>query len=201
MNIKFLISIVLLYVFNIEFSQAITITGLVLAYPDEIEYYKLINNEFNEYAVKTDLDISLDITIITPSNFTVNLNNFSSLMDYLLNRKSKKYDLFFYYGIYNQKYGKHFLNLEDKLPREHIDPYDQGVLNISCIYNNHLIGLPLTIDIDILYSNTQYLKEYNKEIPKTWDELIETEKYIIDEERKKNNYQLSAFNGLFDGII
>jgi len=48
----------------------------------------------------------------------------------------------------------------------------------------------------LLYSNTKLLKKYNKRIPKTWDELIETSKYIMERE---NDPELIAYNGLFDG--
>jgi len=49
-----------------------------------------------------------------------------------------------------------------------------------------------------LYSNFELLGRYNKSIPKTWDELIETCKYIM--EKEKENSDLICYNGLFDGI-
>jgi len=37
-------------------------------------------------------------------------------------------------------------------------------------------------------------------VPKTWDELIETSKYIINEEKRLyNNTELIGYNGLFPG--
>jgi len=48
----------------------------------------------------------------------------------------------------------------------------------------------------MLYSNEDLLIKYNKPIPKTWDELIKTCKYIID---KENDPELICCNGLFDG--
>jgi len=50
---------------------------------------------------------------------------------------------------------------------------------------------------DILYSNDQLLSKYNKTIPKTWNELIETCKYIM--EKEKDNTELICYNGLLDG--
>ena len=50
---------------------------------------------------------------------------------------------------------------------------------------------------DILYSNKELLNKYNKQVPKTWSELINTCKYII--EKEKNNTDLICYNGLFDG--
>jgi len=43
------------------------------------------------------------------------------------------------------------------------------------------------LEYDMLYSNQNYMDKYNKLIPKTWNELIETAKYIISEEEKDNN--------------
>ncbi len=37
-------------------------------------------------------------------------------------------------------------------------------------------------------------------MPKTWDELIETAKYILEEEKKLNNTALIGYNGLFPGM-
>ena len=44
-----------------------------------------------------------------------------------------------------------------------------------------------------------YLTKYEKDVPKTWDELIETAEYILKREREENNPELICYNGLFDG--
>jgi len=41
------------------------------------------------------------------------------------------------------------------------------------------------------------LNKYNKKIPKTWDELFATGKYIMERERKLNNTDIVIYNGLF----
>jgi len=54
------------------------------------------------------------------------------------------------------------------------------------------------MDISTLFSNQELLLKYNKEVPKTWDELISTSKYIYEEEKKLNNTILryiGSFNG------
>jgi len=38
----------------------------------------------------------------------------------------------------------------------------------------------------MLYSNQNLLNKYNKTIPKTWDELIDTGIFIMSEEKKLN---------------
>jgi len=48
-----------------------------------------------------------------------------------------------------------------------------------------------------LYSNKELLKNYDKPIPKTWEELINTCKYILDKEGSEKN--IICYNGFFDG--
>jgi len=43
------------------------------------------------------------------------------------------------------------------------------------------------------------LKKYDKKIPKTWDELIKTAKYILEKEKERDNTQIIGYNGLFSG--
>jgi len=51
----------------------------------------------------------------------------------------------------------------------------------------------------MLYSNNILLRKYKKPVPKTWDEMIETAKYILDEEKKLNNTDLVGYNGSYNG--
>ena len=60
---------------------------------------------------------------------------------------------------------------------------------------------PATIDFSGLFSNKVLLDEYNLPVPKTWDELIETSKYVISQEKAKNNTDIIAYNGLYGGKI
>ncbi len=50
-----------------------------------------------------------------------------------------------------------------------------------------------------LFSNIELLNKYNKTIPETWDELIETTEYILDREKQLNNTDLIGYNGLING--
>jgi len=60
----------------------------------------------------------------------------------------------------------------------------------------------MTLSYSVLYYNYELLKKYNKRPPKTWNELIETGKFILSEERKLNiNTNLRVYNGQFDGSI
>jgi len=74
--------------------------------------------------------------------------------------------------------------------------YDAKIIKETCIYNEKLVGLPMFVTYNVLYSNKQLLDKYNKTVPKTWDELIDTCKYIM--EKEKDDPELICYNGLFD---
>jgi len=73
--------------------------------------------------------------------------------------------------------------------------YNPRIISETCIYKNKLVGLPFTSGYFLLYSNEILLNKYNKTIPKTWDELIKTSKYILE---KENDPDLVGYNGVFD---
>ncbi|ORY85900.1 periplasmic binding protein-like II [Neocallimastix californiae] len=50
-----------------------------------------------------------------------------------------------------------------------------------------MVTLPFYIKYNMLYSNQNLLDKYNKPIPKTWNELINTAKFILTEESKSGN--------------
>ncbi|OUM61203.1 hypothetical protein PIROE2DRAFT_12829, partial [Piromyces sp. E2] len=57
---------------------------------------------------------------------------------------------------------------------------------------------PFTLELNVLYSNKDLLYKYGRDIPNTWDELLETSKYIMSEELKlNNNTDIISYNGLF----
>ncbi|OUM59304.1 hypothetical protein PIROE2DRAFT_15192 [Piromyces sp. E2] len=177
-------------------SKAIQLNALGFIYIERIHLYTSFVKNFNKYAKENNLDIDLKITILTPLNSTSSIDNYSSMIQSLIQRKSTKYDIFFYYSSYSKEFGEHFVNLKDYLNEEHINNYDSNILLQTSMYKDKLVGLPITLDIDALYSNQVYLKKYNKTPPKTWEELIETSKYIMEREIAQNNTNLIAYNGL-----
>jgi len=69
------------------------------------------------------------------------LINYSNLVDSLLKKKTIKYDLFFYYGSFNNVYGPNLVDLKTLLSEEHLNMYDSGVIRNSCTYENKIIGM------------------------------------------------------------
>ncbi|KAG4091219.1 hypothetical protein H8356DRAFT_1329226 [Neocallimastix lanati (nom. inval.)] len=94
----------------------------------------------------------------------------------------------------------HLLNLKEWLPNDHINLYSDNILSKTSLYKDKLVGLPVAIDSTVLYYNHELLNKYNKTIPKTWDKLLNTSKYILKEEHKANNTNVVGYNGLFSFI-
>jgi len=60
---------------------------------------------------------------------------------------------------------------------------------------------PIFLKYKVLYSNIDLLTKYNKTIPETWDELISTGEYILEQENKNSNIDLIGYNGFFPGNL
>jgi len=72
------------------------------------------------------------------------------------------------------------------------------IILIFIIYNKKCKFIkPVLLKHIILYINMKYLNKYGKEIPTTWDELIDTGMDILNEERKLNNTDLVGYCGYF----
>jgi len=63
------------------------------------------------------------------------------MIESLINKKDSKYHIYFYDSSYIIKYGPHLLNLNKYLDKDHINMYDSGILDSTCVYGNNLVGL------------------------------------------------------------
>ncbi|ORX50628.1 hypothetical protein BCR36DRAFT_54015 [Piromyces finnis] len=76
--------------------------------------------------------------------------------------------------------------------------YDPIIISQLCKYDDKLLGIPISMTFTVFYSNYLLLNQYNRKIPETWEEMIDTGKYILNEERKKDNNNLTGYIGLFN---
>jgi len=132
--------------------------------------------------------------------------NFQSVVEASLKRSNdkashnNKYHLYTFNNQFTNIYAPYLLDLKKHLSKEYIEMFNSKVVNETCTYKNkeeyEVVGLPKYISYDLLYSNKMILDKYNKPVPKTWDELIDTCEYIM--EKEKNNTELICYNGFFD---
>jgi len=122
---------------------------MLFSFTEEEAFYYSLFNAFNAYSREKNLDIYLDINILTPDNSTSAINSYGSTIDSLLKRKTTKYDLFFYYASYSNKYGKHLLDLNEYLPQEYINLFEEQILTNSK-YGDKLVGLVIIILLSLI---------------------------------------------------
>jgi len=97
-------------------------------------------NDFNEYAEEQNLNVTLTVTIFTEADLK-NFEAFANAVETLLAKKSRKYDLYYYDNAYTVKYGPHLLDLKRYLSKDQISMYNRNIIEMSCIYEDKLVGL------------------------------------------------------------
>ncbi|ORX58371.1 periplasmic binding protein-like II [Piromyces finnis] len=159
--------------------------------------FKLYVDEFNNYSKEKNLDIDLKLNLLTMNNFSVSMVNSNMMFESLLKKKKSSYDIYFFDASWTRQYCPYFVNLSKYLEKDHINKFNENIISQLCFCDDHLIGLPLILGYEGLYSNIELLKKYNKRVPKTWKELLDTGKEILEKERELNNTELIGYNGEF----
>eukprot|EP00833_Pecoramyces_ruminatium_P001998 jgi/Orpsp1_1/1176030/evm.model.c7180000056135.1 len=137
-------------------------------------------NDFNKYSKKNNLNIYINLNLVSSTNFTRHVVDYEELLDGIFKKKTKKYDIIFYDNIYKTRFSSNLLDLKKLLPKEHIDMYMEGIANQTCTFKDKIIGL------------------YKRDVPKTWDDLMDTSKYILKMENELyNNTELYSYPGFF----
>ena len=127
--------------YTIEICFAIQLNGIVFAYIEELQYFTVFANKFNEYTRNNNIDINLHIELYTPNNSTSYASDYGSTLEALLNKGSTKYDLIFYDTMYSPRYSNLLEDLRYWLPEEHISMYSSGIASQSCTYKGKWVGL------------------------------------------------------------
>lgn len=178
----------------------INLNALAYVYTEKQHFLRPLVDGFNEYAKSKSYNIHLDLTMYTPENSTVGLEDYAvNIVDMVAKNKTRfNYDIFFYYGAYSSYYSNTFLNIT-KYVKSSLKKFSPAIIKNSSIDDDTLIGFPLYIDVSTLYSNTELLKRYDREVPKTWDDLIDTARDILKREKAKNGESdLIGYNGLLN---
>jgi len=194
----FLIFILLFKEICIVYSEPVILKLLVnTVFDNEGASHRKLVNEFNEkYAIVNNLNAKIYIDAKSTENSSSDIRGYGDTFSSALRNKRNKYDIIHFYSAYSKKYGDYFEDLSSYLAEEFKD-YDKELLKNTCTNKDgKLVGLPFSLLMNVLYSNTKLLNKYGKTPPKTWQELIETSKYIYDEELKEKNIITRFFNPL-----
>ncbi|ORX84268.1 periplasmic binding protein-like II, partial [Anaeromyces robustus] len=192
-----LILVLILFLSYIYYVKSIHLNSIVFEYYDT-GLHSQLTNDFNEYSIKNNLNITLELTMFTNANSTVLANGDRVTIQSLLSNRSKKYDIYLYILTHAPEYAEHLMDLKDYISPDVIKMYSSEVFNKTCYINDRLIGFPINFSFSVLYSNEKLLNKYNCTIPETWDDFLDTLKLITKEERNPiNNNNISGYTGLF----
>jgi len=188
--------IFLIFLFFITFIKGRDVTVITFDVLGDGMVFEYVGN-FNEYAEKNNVDIKLNLISFTSANSTVGTDNGKVTIQSLLEGHSKKYDIYFYSLNDIHKFHNELLDLKKYISPETIKLYDNKIFRESCIINDRLVGFPLFRRPSAMYVDEKLLEKYDKPIPKTWEELLNTTLYIRGEEIKSGNTELLGLNGSF----
>jgi len=196
LTIYFYLSII--FIIGLKFVHTKRTVNFVMdGYTVMDEAFRILLDEFNKYAEQCNSDIELQMTYFSDSIDTVGYNDYSKTLS-LIGKKNNRYDIFAYDVQYVKVYSSYLLELDKYLPKNFTDKYSSSKISKKLIYNSdgHISGIPLILIISVFFSNKNYLQKYDKPIPKTWDQLIETTEFILDQEKKMGN-ELNGYAALF----
>jgi len=196
---KFYFYLAIIFIAGLNFVKAEVSVNLVIdAYGPLDEAFQVMVDLFNSYSKENSLDVNLKLTYFTYENDGEGYNDYTKTLS-LFGKKNKnnKYDIFAYDTLYLNVFSPYLLELDEYLPKDFTDLYSSEINRKLTFSDGHIRGFPLALTVSILFSNMDYLEKYGMEIPKTWDELIQTSQHIIEEEKKLGNNELYGYNGLF----
>jgi len=112
-----ILTFILIYLSK-ELINAVNVNAVTYSYRDSPQEINKLADMFNHYAKENNLDITLQLTVFTSVNSEIGNSavNYNTIVESLLNKKSSKYDLYFYDSAYSAKFGNHFINLFEYLP-------------------------------------------------------------------------------------
>jgi len=178
-----LVSLLFVTIFVMVNGIEITMHGFLYAYSD---YHKTLADRVNAYMKSKGLDITLKTNFETPDTSRGEPNYVANYIEDLLQKKEKGYDLYITDTVYTGRFSKYLEDIHGYVDQKVIDLYKEGTATNTCIVDTRLVGLPLMVDYGGLYANMDLLKKYNRSVPETWDELIETTNFIYEKESPSN---------------
>ena len=91
--------------------------------------------------------------------------------------------------------------LDEQFPASEREDFLPGTIDAAS-YNGHVWGIPFRTDAGVLYYRKDLLEKYNKQVPKTWEELQATAQEIVSAERAAGNemYGLAGSMKQYEGL-
>jgi len=154
---------------NTGFGNKEEIKLLTFTY-DNMDLYnkERMEKEFGEYAENNNLNITVTLEIIRYEKPSDSYSYFKTLVETLLKKSNSPYDIYIYESIHTSIYGSYLLNLNDYLPKEHIEMYNSKLIKEEFINEkDELVGLVMLNDIKFI-NNYDYNWKIKKKKKKRW---------------------------------
>jgi trehalose/maltose transport system substrate-binding protein len=157
--------------------------------------------QFAKEAAQTYMDEHPDVkvNVLTTPDLS---NDRLGLYLQFLEAESPKVDVYQVDVIWPGDLAHHFLDLNKYGAKEVADQHFQEIVQNNTV-DGKLVALPWFTDAGLLYYRKDLLEKYDREVPKTWQELTDTAKYIMEKEREAGNpdfygyvWQGDAYEGL-----
>lgn len=98
-------------------------------------------SDFNDYAKEHNLDATIKTTTYTIANCSSEVDDYGSILEHLLKKKSQKYDLIVFDNMYSPRYAPYLEDLSEWLPKDHMDMYTSGIANKTCTAGGKFVAL------------------------------------------------------------
>lgn len=191
------IYIIALILIKIGIINAITLYVQSFFYDEASDtIFKEIIEKYQKYNAERNIEIKIELNHMNENNATLTLEDYNNVIFSLCSKKTTKYDIYLYYDFDIQAITSHLVNIKDYVDDDFINRFPPELINNSKTADGRVVGIPYSMTIDSFYSNKLLLAKYDKEIPKTWDQMIETAKEILTKEKDLNNTSLIGYNGL-----
>lgn len=136
--------------------------------------------------------------VSTPNSATERL----SLYQQILNAGSSDIDVLQIDIVWPGMLASHLVDLGKYLPEGATDGFFSAIVDNNTV-DGRLVAMPWFTDAGVLYYRKDLLEQYDRPVPKTWEELTETARLIQTSEREKGNeglwgyvFQGRAYEGL-----
>jgi trehalose/maltose transport system substrate-binding protein len=144
---------------------------------------------------QTDNQVKL---VTTPADGTERL----SLYQTLLAAHSSDVDVFQIAADWPGTLAGHFIDMKQYISADDLKDHIPTIVENNTV-GGKLVAVPWFSDAGLLYYRNDLLGKYHKDVPKTWSELADTAKAVVDGEKQAGNSALQGYvwqGRLYEGL-
>lgn len=87
---------------------------------------------------------------------------------------------------------EHLIDLQDYFTADEINDHFPSAIQNNTV-DGRLVAMPWYLDSGLFYFRSDLLEQYNREVPRTWDEMESTARFIQEQERAAGNENFWGF--------